>query len=585
MRCRPVPAMVLLASLLAGTSLPAVALRLGRDTADRPAFQVLRRADLAPVLDGGPTPSGWAEAAAKLPDRCAPERVLGGTAPGVADLRCAWLVLRARVAAARAAGDGMALGETAALLDRVALRLSDAASGKAGRRVPVREDAARALLDDALVHLALLVERGLGNAGPVLPARDQARVERLVATGARHGISAVPPAELRKARSLLVRAWRGELWLARVPALRETRRLLLATWGRVGDVPPGCGDELFRPDLLEDQWRGYLVREVVPAALECLASRWPRAVSRRGLQVADPEAGPALARDLARAAAADTGGRRWARDERVVARLARLGERLRPVRPAPPPARAGAGRRPAATGRGKAPATRQARNARKVSPHRPPSSRAPGRPGRREEEPAVAGKVPGSIPPALARRVDELLGEGGAYVRLVRRARDPRARGRAISRGIVRLHRRACAPLVGLDPTDLEAVRAVLSELGIRPDTAACEDVAGIEGLARLADAAPALMRLAAATRTRTAARLLALGRAAQARTRLDEVPEALRGLTWTLVAAWCDRVSGDPVAASRRLAPLEGETLDRLRASPNEAIARLVAHAWVNGE
>lgn len=584
MRRRRVPLAVLLAAVLVAAALPAVALRLGRDVADRPAFQVLRRSDLAPVLDGGPTPAGWAEAAAKLPARCAPERVLGGTDPGAADLRCAWLVLRTRVAAARAAGDGASLGETAALLDRVALRLADAAAGKDGRRAPVRQDAARALLDDALVHLALLVDRGLGNAGPVLPPRDQALVERLVGTGARDGVSAVPPAELRRARDLLVRAWRRELWLARVPALRETRRLLLATWGRSGGIPRGCGEELFRPDLLEDQWRGYLVREAVPAALECLATRWPRAVSRKGLRIASPESGPALARELARAAAADTGGRRWARDERVVTRLARLGERLRPVRPAPAAPRVAARPTAPAAGQERIRVARKVRKPREV-PRTRRSSPAAGKPRPPRKEQVATGPPSAPIPAALARRVDELLGEGGAYVRLARRARDARARRRAISRGIVRLHRRACAPLVGLDPTDLEAVRHAFADLGIRLDMGACEDVAGIEGLSRLADAAPALMRLAAATRTRTAARLLALGRASEARARLEEVPEALRGLTWTLVAAWCDRVSGDPVAASRRLAPLEGETLDRLRASPNEAIARLVAHAWVNGE
>ncbi len=584
---RRVRTAALLAVFLVAAVVPAMALRLGRDVVDRPAFRVLREADLAPVLDGGPTPAGWAEAAAKLPGRCTPERVLGGTSPGAGDLRCAWLVLRARVAAARAAGDEVALGEAAALLDRVALRLADAAAGKEGRRAPVRQDAARALLDDALVHLVLLVDRGLGNAGPVLPPRDQAHVRRLVATAARDGVSSTSPEELRRARGVLVLAWRRELWLARVPALRETRRLLLATWGRAGGIPPGCGEELFRPDLLEDQWRGYLVREVVPAALECLASRWPRAVSRKGLRIADPEAGPSLARELARTASADTGGRRWARDERVVARLARLGERMRPVRPAPVAARA-PGRSPAAPQERESarvvPKPRKARKKGKSASVRQASA-GTARPAPVRGENALPARNPGAIPPALARRVDELLGEGGAYVRLVRRARDARARRRAISRGIVRLHRRACAPLVGLDPTDLEAVRRVLADQGIRPDTGACEDVAGIEGLARLADAAPALMRLAAATRTRTAARFLALGRASEARTRLEEVPEAFRGLAWTLVAAWCDRVSGDPVAASRRLAPLEGETLDRLRASPDEAIARLVAHAWVSGE
>ncbi len=570
-----------LALLLAGSSLPGVALHLGRDVADRPGVQVLRRVDLARVLDGHPVPPGWQEAAARLPARCTPGRVLSAARPGTGDLRCAWLVLRSRIAAARAAGDRAALVRAAERLHRVSLELGEAIAARPGRRSAARGDAARALLDDALVHLALLVERGSGGAGPVLPPAEQERFSRLVRTASRGGLEAVPAADLRGARDLLVRAWRRELWLARTPALRETRRLLLATWGRAGGVPRGCGRELFRPDLLEDQWRGYLVREVVPAALECLASRWPRAVARGGLGIADPEKGPALARELARSAAADPGGRRWARDERVVARIARLGEALRPVRPPASPR----ARRSAETPPGRAPRRVRppAPASRRVSRAAPPSGKAPGpsRPGPRVRKRAAGTPFPAD----LARRVDDLLGEGGAYVRLVRAARTARARERAISRGIVRLHRRACAPLVGLDPADLEAVRGVLADLGIRPDPGACEDVAGLGGLSRLAEAAPALMRLAAATRTRTAARLLALGRPAEARARLEEVPEEFRGLTWTLVAAWCDRVSGDPVAASRRLAPLEGETLDRLRGSPDEAVARLVAHAWVNGE
>jgi hypothetical protein len=76
------------------------------------------------------------------------------------------------------------------------------------------------------------------------------------------------------------------------------------------------------------------------------------------------------------------------------------------------------------------------------------------------------------------------------------------------------------------------------------------------------------------------AARLLALDQAAEARRQAELVPAALRGTSWSIVAAWAAQRAGDPVEAARLLAAVDPEVLRRLRVSGDEEVARLIAHA-----
>ncbi|MDQ7088457.1 MAG: hypothetical protein Q9Q13_11650 [Acidobacteriota bacterium] len=336
-------------------------------------------------------------------------------------------------------------------------------------------------------------------------------------------------------------------------------------------MPQGCGDELFRPDLLDDQWRGYLVREVVPRALSCLSDGLPRALAGKGLAPADPVAGKDVARALEALARRDSGGRHFSRDPALGARMEALERAFRAGRQV--------ASRPVA-------ATSSPEAARRPVPAPPPrrSPRSSGGRAPRKVAPAPA-KVASRSDPLLVRRAEKVqrfLETREELVAAARAARDSRARRRLVQRLVVALHRGVCAPLEKLDPVELAAARRVLLDLGYQADEAACSAREGEAYLDQLLEAAENLQRLRTVALMRRAAREIADRSPSLALVTLDHVPKRFQGSSWTLLRAWAAREEGDHVTADRLLSRMDEETLDRLRASGQEELARVVAHAWV---
>jgi hypothetical protein len=177
----------------------------------------------------------------------------------------------------------------------------------------------------------------------------------------------------------------------------------------------------------------------------------------------------------------------------------------------------------------------------------------------------------------MAADVGRISGRGDAVRAAVAQA-PSRAQGESVL--LVELHRSVCAPLADADPDDLDAARRLLAARGGAPRESACRTGAGRDELQALLGAAPGLQRLTAAVRLRAAARAFAEGQTADGQRLLDGVPESLRGTTWTIVGAWGARLAHDPVTASRLLARLDRDTLERLRSSGNEDVARMVTRA-----
>nr|MBP7149529.1 hypothetical protein [Acidobacteriota bacterium] len=208
-------------------------------------------------------------------------------------------------------------------------------------------------------------------------------------------------------------------------------------------------------------------------------------------------------------------------------------------------------------------------------PAAPPLAAAPSAPA-----PAPAPAPRAADLARIAARVAEYSGDVDATARAAGAARGERERALVQRELFIALHRAVCAPVFEVDPEDVEAARHALGAAFPRQPETACrggEDVAGLEALLR---AAPDLRRLAAGGALRSAARLAALGRGGEARRLIDAVPEDLRGLTWALVSAWTARLERDPVRAARDLSRVDRDTLDRLRTSAADDVARLVSRA-----
>ncbi|RMF76065.1 MAG: hypothetical protein D6738_02165 [Acidobacteria bacterium] len=552
-----------------------------RDPADRQSAEPLRQVDLATVLSSrSGVPAAVEDAWRKLPDRCRQAGRGGLTDPCEDDLRCRWLAARREVLAAFSRADAGARVAAARGLHRLAdaLRAGERCEMNDRQRAAWERDRRRAEIDDGLVQLALLADESAAeDAGAVLDPDDQALVDRLVATAREKGLRAVAERDLVAARARLATARARRDWLAAQPGIAAMRRLLLAAWKPVGKVPRGCGEALFAPGRLSDQWRGWLVREEIPRALDCLATRLPRELSRRGLAPARPAA-LAEARRLADEARRDAGGRRFGTDPGIVDRIAALTGAAEAV-----PARATARRTTprSAPPRRKAASSAASRPAASAAPsRRPAAARRETTPPRPAPRPSRArGRADAELVD-LAERVAALTGDA----RLVRRVRDARTtaeKDRELDALVVALHRHACAPLEQLDPRDLRAARQALAGPAIDAAERACRAVEGRDGLRRLLAVAPHLARLRWAATVRQAAREAALGRTRGAARLLETVDEDYRGLAWIVVRAWVARVEGDHVLAARLMARLDGPTLSRLRAAGAEPLARLVAHAW----
>jgi hypothetical protein len=566
--------------LLLAATLAAPAYGLGfRDPADRASAEPLRALDLAALLDG--TASIGADVAAaheNLPEKCRHFQTLTANSdPCASELRCAWLSARYQVAQAWSDGSPGTL--------RLALRrLHGAASalGAASRTCEQSSrtaekwaaDARQAALDDARAQAAELarLESRVGG-GPVLPPADAQRVAKLLAKVDARGVRALTDDELTGNSARLATAQERRSWLAQQPAIAILREALPRLWEPVGGMPSGCGEELLRPDMLTDAWRGYLVREIAPKALSCLETQLPRAARSARVKLADRGA-TAVAAELARAAARDNGGRRFGRSEPVVEAMRDVVTGLAPA-PAPAP-RAVASKKapPKAEPKPKAAPRKRAAVSPKPAPKAEPKRRDPKpapRPTRNADEALIA----------LAERVAGQLPSGERLVRDARQAETIEARQRTVDAMVVALHRNICGALENLDPSDLDAVERRLTDGGALYDRGACRAVRGVDGVERLLSAAEGLRSLRAAAALRSTARLIALGELSVAEERLETIPEKFRGVTWSLLSAWRHRLAGDPVAASRALAAIDTDTIQRLRSSGDEAIARVVAHAW----
>ncbi len=555
-----------------------------RDPADRQSAAPLRQADLVSVIDGGSSvPAAVTEAWRKLPERCRAGGRAGLTDPCDGTLRCRWLAARYDVMTAFAGRHDAGARESAA---RAILRITDAMRAglrcemKAQRRAAWDADLRQAEHDDAVVQLALLVADRVGDAwGPVLDPGDQQAVERLLETARRHGLAAVAEQDLRETRTRLATARERRAWLARQPGIAAARVLLLEAWEPAGKLPRGCGESLFAPGRLSDQWRGWLVREEIPRALDCLARRLPESLRKRGFAPSRPDV-LAEARRLAAEARRDAGGRRFGTDPEVMRRLQAIAAGLRPVR-------ADEGRRPVAKARTeprRAPKTRPRPSAPKPKAKasrdtRPKKKTKPAVPAGRRRAAAASGRVDAGLV-ALAERVAVRIDDA----RLVRRARAARTaaeRARELDGLVIALHRHVCAPLEEIDPRDLRAARRAFGPAAGPSPEDACRAVEGEAGLRRLLAAAGRLEQLRWAAVIRGAARDAALGRTRDATAALERVSEDYRGLTWIVVRSWVARIDGDHVRAARLMSRLDAPTLTRLRASGAEPLARLVAHAW----
>jgi hypothetical protein len=305
------------------------------------------------------------------------------------------------------------------------------------------------------------------------------------------------------------------------------------------------------------------VREVAPAALDCLGRRLPAERARRGRPVTDPAGADRLARELGAMARSDAGGRQFGVSEPAIDAMARLAAVLEPPAPVAPALANGSRGAAAETGRkGK-------------------RGLAAAAPASRTESPASsAASVPGPVSSlaTLARDVAAVTGDDpAALAREARSVEGETARANFQRRLFVALHRAACRPLGDRDPEDLDAARRVLGSAG--PDERVCRAEPDARSLAALLGEAAGLARLAAVADLRGAARAAGAGQFEAARGMLQRVPEGERGPAWMLVAAWVQRVSGDGAAATALMGRIDRAKLDRFRAAGTEA-ARMVAQA-----
>ncbi len=570
-------AFVLVAGLIVFCAPQQVWALLGaRNVADRASVEPLRKLDLKALLSGNGG-GAWKEAAAKLPARCKTPEILSRK-DCHDDLRCGWLGARAKVARAFSGEVVRGRGDAASFLHRAAQRLSvGGVCGKnAARRAAWEADRKAAAEDDALVHLALVSELWGKVSGPLLESGPQREVAALVEKVAAEGLVRQDPARIVPHAQELRSAWERGRWLVAHPVVARLRQTVPHLWAPAGGVPAGCGEKLSRPELLDDQWRGYLVREVIAGALSCIADRLPEALAARGRPVASPRDVQILARGLATVAARDRGGRTFSADRALLGRIDELAARCTPstrsavthARTRPKSRRAKAPAR--SRKKGRQPSGKRARS--KATPTRPSTTRP-----RRRSTPGQRELV------RWAKRVEALVGTRRGLVRDARKARDRSSQERELKRLVVTAHRALCAPLEALDPEDIEAVRRGFSEGRLIVDERGCDAAEGRVSLEQLLSAASGLERLAAAARMRGAARDVARGQPVRARHTLDAVKEEWRGTTWIVLYAWAARQEGDPVTADRVLSRLDEGTLDRLRASGSEELARLVAHACVS--
>ncbi|MCU0231320.1 MAG: hypothetical protein MUC67_08060 [Acidobacteria bacterium] len=536
----------------------------GKSAADREGAAPLRAADLGAVLDGAPVNPAVLNALSKLPGRCRERSEKLADCDD--DLRCAWLGARGALLRSWPAASESEREQAVAALVRVADRL--AAGGTCGLTGEdlARWDADRSQsdLDAGRAALALAARVPDVDAGPVLGGGADREVRALIALARSSGVAPVDAGRLAGHRAALLRYAQRQRWIAAQPALGELRRVVLWAWSPVGGVPQGCGAELLRGELLEDQWRGYLVREVAPSALECLGRRLPAERARRGKPVADPVGAERLSRELGAIARADAGGRAFGVSAPVVDAMARLAAVLEPPAPAPPPL---AGDVRVAT----AEPGRKGKRGRTATPAAAQSVDA-------DVKPAAGPGAASASLAALAREVAAVTGDDpSALARDARAADSEMARLSVQRRLFVALHRAACRPLGERDPEDLDAARRALGRGG--PDERVCRAEPEARALEALLAEAPGLARLAAVADLRGAARAAGAGQFAAARGLLERVPEPQRSPAWLLVSAWVERVAGDAARAASRLERIDRAQLDRFRAAGTEA-ARMVAQA-----
>ncbi|UCF66343.1 MAG: hypothetical protein JSV80_11155 [Acidobacteriota bacterium] len=572
----------------------------GRAAADKESVRPLREADLAAAIDGTRLPPGWKEAADRLPQRCSEDEALAASDCDD-DIRCGWLAARARAIRSWEAGSTPQRAASAARLHRAAQRmLSGGQCG--GKRDQQRwsEDRRAAVVDDARAHLGLLATSPHGSGPLVTDPGDRAALAGLVATVRASGLGAVAERALVRRRLDLRAAWKRASWLDGQPVISTLRETLPELWRPAGGIPRGCGERLLDAGLLEDQWRGFLVREVIPQALRCLAASLPRALARQGQPAVDPDGAIRLAQSLAAEASADAGGRSFGKDPQVLEKIEQLVASLepRPQRLEPPPTRMAekqpissrkADTRPVAEPSpaakpGSEPERPPARAAARATPTDPPAARAPrgGAPRATEAAREAAQPAQGELS-RIARSASVWLGERERWEARARAAGDGPRRERWLQSLFVALHRRVCGPLEQAELEDVEAARRILSQLGAKAPVERCRGGEGLEALTALLEAADDLDKLGAAAMLRRAARLIALDRPVEARLVLHEMPERMRGATWSVLYAWAARKEGDPVAANRALARVDGEVIDRWRTSGVEEVARLVSRAWAS--
>ena len=550
-------------ALLAGAPAAAISLS-GKAAADRESAAPLRQADLGAVLDGAPLPAAAATALGKLPGRCR-ERA-EKIADCDDDLRCAWLGARGALLQAWPAASEAEREQAVARLVRVADRL--AAGGtcglQGGEYAQWEADRRQSDIDAGRAALAFAARVPDVDAGPVLGGATDREIRALVAAARASGVASAEADRIAGRRAALLRYAQRQRWIAAQPALGELRRVVVHAWTPVGGVPQGCGAELLRGELLEDQWRGYLVREVAPSALECLGRRLPAERARRGKPVADPAAADRLARELGAMARADAGGRQFGVSAPAIDAMTRLAAVLEPPAPVAPPLAGDARMAAADSGRkGKRGRTAGASAARAETP-------APAAPG-----PATAS---GPALAALAREVAAFTGDDPSGLAREARALDGEtARLNFQRRLFVALHRAACRPLGERDPEDLDAARRTLGRAG--PDERVCRAEPDARALDALLAEAGGLVRLTAVADLRAAARAAGAGQFAAARGLLERIPEGERSPAWLLVAAWVQRVSGDAAGATAFLARIDRAELERFRAAGAEA-GRMVAQA-----
>ena len=545
-------------SLFASAGAQAISLS-GKATADREAAAPLRAVDLGAVLDGAPASAEAAAALAKLPSRCRERAEKFGDCDD--DLRCAWLAARGTLVQASPAASESERELAVARLVRAADRL--AAGGTCGLTADGlarwESDRRQADLDAGRAALALAARVPDIDAGPVLGGAADREVRALVAAARSTGVASADAARLAGRRTTLLRYAQRQRWIASQPALAELRRVVVQAWSPVGGVPPECGADLLRGELLEDQWRGYLVRELAPSALECLGRRLPAERARRGKPVADAAGADRLARELGAMARSDAGGRRFGVSGPAIDAMARLASVLEPPAPAVP----------ALANDSRVVAADAGRKGKRARPAAATTSRA--------EAPAPAPPAGGSLV-ALAREVAAVTGDDPSALAREARALDGEtARANFQRRLFVELHRAACRPLGERDPEDGDAARRVLGSAG--PDERVCRAEPDARSLGALLAESAGLTRLATAADLRGAARAAGAGQFTAARGMLQRIPEGQRGPAWALVAAWVQRVSGDGAAATALMGRIDRTELDRFRAAGTEA-ARMVAQA-----